>query len=81
MDKSYKLWKTFLKCSDNYMHIYVNDIIDIVHTHTHIYIIFLGINWTGVHVYSDSLKMVPEVIKYSSLEPINIIIGKIIFIT
>ena len=32
-------------------------------------------------MYSDSLKMVPEVIKYSSLEPTNIIFGKIIFIT
>lgn len=81
-DKSYKLWKTFLKCSDEYMHIiYVNDIICIVHTHIYIYFIFLAINWGGVHVYSNSLKMVPEVIKYSSLEPTNIIFGKIIFIT
>ena len=32
-------------------------------------------------MYSDSLKMVPEVIKYSFLEPINITFGKIIFIT
>ena len=63
------------------MLIYVNDIIHIVCTHTHTHIIFLGLNWSGVHVYSDSLKMVPEVIKYSFLEPINIIFGKIIFIT